>query len=139
LDWQGSLVSRWNCDPKLTAVAEIVRLAATGDPSLASTEQRVARFCQNGQGSRRSYLRYQKTAMERLGLPKLPRAESSRAVQIANGHRVADGGEHDGHGNGDGHGNDLDAVTVEKTAHQTNLGTLAPERLGIPVELSQVR
>jgi len=56
LDWQGDLVTLWTEDPKLAAVAEIMRRAEAGDPTLATAEQRVQRFREWGHGSRSTFM-----------------------------------------------------------------------------------
>ncbi len=69
LDWQSALVAQWSGDPKLAAAAEIVRLAAAGDPTLATARQRAERFEQWGHGVRSTYMEYQKKIYKITGRP----------------------------------------------------------------------
>lgn len=76
LDWRASLQARWDEDPKLTAAAEIMRLASAGDETLMTEKQRSERFAEWGHGSRSTYMEYQKKAIELMGWTRLPKAKS---------------------------------------------------------------
>ncbi len=78
LGWKINLTARWDKDPKLTAAAEILRLANEGDPTLATSEQRAARFAAWGHGVRSTYMLYQAKVMKLLNISKPPKAPARR-------------------------------------------------------------
>lgn len=82
LDWQSSLLAQWTADPKLAAAAEIVRLAAAGDPSLATSQQRAGRFRDWGHGTRSTYMAYQSQVFRINGWNRLPRPAAAAPALV---------------------------------------------------------
>lgn len=80
LDWRAGLQARWQSDPKLAAVAEIMRLREAGDPTLQTADQRVERFADWGHGGRTSYMRYQKKWLAAHGLSRVPKVGQERDI-----------------------------------------------------------
>lgn len=80
LDWQTALKAGWERDPKLSGAAEIVRLYLAGDATLATAEQRAARFQKWGYGCRATYMAYQSKVMRMRGWSRLPNSEASSAT-----------------------------------------------------------
>lgn len=77
LDWRASLRARWAEDPKLSAAAEIVRLANSGDPAYATAEQRAQKFEEWGHGTRSTYMLYQQQVYDMLGIKRLKKAKTA--------------------------------------------------------------
>jgi hypothetical protein len=80
LDWRAMLKARWDEDPKLSAAAEIVRLAQRGESAYATAEQRAKKFEDWGHGARSTYMLYQQQVLDMLGLPRLKKAKKAKAM-----------------------------------------------------------
>ena len=74
LDWQSGLLAQWSADPKLAAAAEIIRLASSGDMTLATSQQRAERFRQWGHGTRSTFMEYQRKVYQISGRKRLRRS-----------------------------------------------------------------
>lgn len=88
LDWRASLRARWEQDPKLSAAAEIVRLAQSGDPAYATAEQRAQKFEEWGHGTRSTYMLYQQQVFQMLGIKRLRKAKAKQAPRPSSDFRT---------------------------------------------------